>query len=250
MKNIVVARAAFALLPFALLAGLVLGGLGPRRELEEARREIERMKSRPERAGGAGSLNVITDVVRIPPRPATETRAPQSPATDGTAERPAPGAADLEPTASAPERPAERISLRERLETAREAWAVRVDVARNTFAARTGYRGEELAEFDTILAAMNLRLRNTFEQFARQLAAGEELTVERGVRMVNELTGALALTYDELDRKLPSAWRAAAGDDFDLTDFIDPSVAEPLIPVESQIENRPRRRGPRRPGRP
>lgn len=239
MKSPVPFRAAGALLllPFALLVGLALGGLGPRREIDEVRRELARLKARPERAGGAGSLNVITDVVRIPPRPPpAAAREPAAPGDDA-----APAEAETPPPA-APPAPPERISLKDRLETAREAWAVRAEVARNTFAARTGYRGEELAAFDTIVAAMNLRLRHTFEQFARELATGENLTVERGVRMVNELTGALTLTYDELDRRLPATWRAAAGDDFDLTDFIDPSVAEPLIPVETQIENRPRRR--------
>ncbi len=244
MKHLIWSRVSgWALVPAALLAGLALGGWGPRRELDKAHAEIARLKTLPGRGAEAGSLNVITGVVGIPAGRARRT-APQRPSAPAapapTAEDPpevsddAP-APDQEPAADDP-----RVSLAERLEEARAAWAVRVDIARNTFVARTGLRGDDLQRFDVAMAAMNLRFKAAFEKLALALAAGEEINAERGIRTVHELTGILALAYDELDRQLPPAWRATAGDDFNLVDFVDPSVAEPLIPVERQLENRPR----------
>lgn len=236
----------WALAPLALFAGLVLGGWGPRRELERANAEIARLKARGPRGGDGASLNVITGVVGLPA--AGERRAETPPAKE-------PAPASEPPAAPAPAEPAEnrpRISLAERLEEARAAWAVRVDIARNTFVARTGLRDEDLKRFDVVVAAMNLRLQAAFERLAQAVAAGEEVTPERALRIVHDLTGILTLTYDELDRQLPSTWRAAAGDDFDLTDFIDPSVAQPLVAVEPLLGNRPRfgpgRRRRERPG--
>lgn len=225
----------WALVPLALFGGLVLGGWGPRRELERANAEIARLKARGPRGGDGASLNVITGVVGLPA--AGERRTETPPASKETAPLPQ-TAAPATPAEPAENRP--RISLAERLEEARAAWAVRVDIARNTFVARTGLRDEDLKRFDVVVAAMNLRLQAAFEQLAQAVAAGEEITPERALRIVHDLTGILTLTYDELDRQLPSTWRAAAGDDFDLTDFIDPSVAQPLVAVEPLLEDRPR----------
>ena len=230
--------------PVALLLGLILGGMAPRRELDKARTEIERLKSQGGSRGG-NSLNMITDVVRIP-TDATTRNIEQPPEPLDTGEREV-GEDDesipaATPPADEPSPPAGPTGLAEQLAAAREAWKIRSDIARNSFLSRTGLRENAVVDFDVIIAAMNLRLRSSFEDLARTLAAGEDLTTERGVRMINNLTGVLALTYDELDRKLPTTWRAAGGDDFDLTDFIDPSVAEPLIPVGHKLEDRHRRR--------
>ncbi|HMP72480.1 MAG TPA: hypothetical protein PKE55_04380 [Kiritimatiellia bacterium] len=241
---------ALIVVPIALLAGIILGGLAPRRELEKARIEIQDLKTRGERRGGASSLNILTDVVRIPsettPRNMPESRpAEPSPFDSGsfpeTDDSPAPELTESEE--ALPPSPSVSESLADRLDDAREAWAIRAEIARNSFLSRTRLRNDEAVQFDVVIAAMNLRLQSAFQNLSQTLLAGEDLTTERGVRVLHDLTGVLTLTYDELDRKLPSTWRAAAGDDFDLTDFIDPSVAEPLIPVEHKLEDRPRRRG-------
>jgi hypothetical protein len=129
-----------------------------------------------------------------------------------------------------------------------ELWKVRSDVARNTFLARAKFNTEEAAQFDVLLAAMNLRLRATIEQIAVGLRAGETPSPESGVRAIHTLSGALATTYDEMDRTLPPGWRAAGDEPLDLVDFVDPSVAEPLIGVE-QLLPRGRRGGQFRMGR-
>lgn len=231
-------------IPLALLVGFVLGGLGPRHELAKAKTEIDWLKTKPSRRGDT-SLNLITDVVRIPKERTEEpTRVEpveESDTTDLIGPSPPP-----EPTSpSGSETPSPQPapeSLEDQLALAREAWAIRSDIARSTFLSRTGLSGEESIQFDVLQAAMNLRLRASFEKLANLLSAGQEMSPELGIRAINEITGALTVTYDELDRKLPSHWRETAGEDFDLTDFIDPSVAEPLIPVEKKLSERPRDR--------
>jgi hypothetical protein len=53
--------------------------------------------------------------------------------------------------------------------------------------------------------------------------------------MMNELSAALVLTYDELDRKLPEDWRREAGPQFELVRFVDPEVLTPLQDLDGVI---------------
>jgi hypothetical protein len=55
---------------------------------------------------------------------------------------------------------------------------------------------------------------------------------------MNELSGIVVTTYDDLDRTLPEDWRDKAGEKFQVFDFINPEVAMPLADVEG-IMNRP-----------
>ncbi len=51
----------------ALLLGLILGGWGPRREVEAARREIEELKAQLRKGGGrTAGLENITTLLRVP----------------------------------------------------------------------------------------------------------------------------------------------------------------------------------------
>lgn len=223
-------------LPLALLAGYILGGLSPRHELTQAKTEIDLLKTQPTRQGGA-ALNVLTDVVRIPspppPAPTTSSAALEDTVSETVPADPIPET----PTPTVPTR-----NLESQLDAARELWEVRSDAARSSFLSRTGLTSNHAIDFDVMMAAMNLRLQASFEKLADRLSAGENMTPELGIRALNELTSALTLTYDELDRKLPFGWRESAGDEFDLTDFVNPSVAEPLIPIESKLNGNSSRR--------
>ena len=54
MKHLIWSRVSgWALVPAALLAGLALGGWGPRRELDKAHAEIARLKTLPGRGAEA-----------------------------------------------------------------------------------------------------------------------------------------------------------------------------------------------------
>ncbi len=41
----------------------------------------------------------------------------------------------------------------------------------------------------------------------------------------------VVLTYDELDRSMPTGWRAVAGEDFNLMTFMDPTTMHELRPL-------------------
>ena len=59
---------------------------------------------------------------------------------------------------------------------------------------------------------------------------------EAGLRMMNEITDALVLTYDELNRSMPPSWSDDAGNEFQLVDYIDPLVAMPLSGLEDTLQ--------------
>jgi hypothetical protein len=81
---------------------------------------------------------------------------------------------------------------------------------------------------------MNRRLAHAIEAWAAGIET-REANAEDGIRLMNQVTGALVLTYDEMDRKLPATWRQTGGKGLQLMDFIDPSVARPLIQVEGKL---------------
>lgn len=221
-------------IPFALLLGIVLGGWGPREDLKLARQEIELLRSRESRKT-ENPVQTVTDWVRLPPR--TEPTPPPEPAPEGVTEDPPP----IQPE-TAPPPP---LDLRAQIDEAMELWKIRTEIARNTLVAQAKFGPEEAAQFDVLLAAMNLRIRASIEQIAASLRAGEEPSPESGVRAIHALSGALATTYDEMDRTLPPGWRVAGEEPVDLVDFVDPSVAEPMIGLENRIPRGPPRRRPR-----
>jgi len=130
-------------------------------------------------------------------------------------------------------RPGDERTLRERIDEASEAWRVRSEIARNNFVTRAELTPEEAAKFDTLVEAMNLRIQNCFQAFADAVQAGEPITPALGARMIHDLSEAVVLTYDEMDRELPS-WRQKAGG-LDLGDMLDPATAEPLLPIEDRL---------------
>jgi hypothetical protein len=237
-------KAGAVLVPAALVVGLVLGGYAPRRDLQLVRAELEWLQSQSGRRGGR--LESLTQMVQIPaetPRPRRVEPEPRDPA---SGDEPL-----AEPTAQEVAAPVqeETVTLAERLDTARELWALRSEMARNTFVSRAVLNPEEAARFDVLMDAMNIRIRDGFQNAVVAIESEGELTPERITRLLHEVTGALALTYDEMDRTLPAHWRQAAGRDLELFDFIDPSVAEPLLEVEGLLEESPRYDRRRRSGR-
>lgn len=226
-------------IPAALIIGIVVGGQGPKRDLERARAELEwlRAEARPRQVRMDPVMQMVSFPAPEPTRIETPPRA-SAPllAENGDSEDEPLAATEItEPVASS------APSLEERLETARDLWQLRVDIARNTFVSRAALDRDAAARFDVLMAAMNLRIRGEFEAIAERIAEEEAFTPEDVTRMIHQITGALTLTYDELDRAMPLGWRSAAGTELDLFDFIDPSVAEPLLDVESLLDTLPER---------
>ena len=251
-------------LPVALLVGLIVGAWGPRSELRHAREEIGKLEALLKEGGGRQArLDGITRMLSIPESPdsapATRTpdatchplvptasgdeRTPSKPAGDAPPQSPdetnaSPAAGETAPDDDERNQPAD---LRARIDQAMDLWKLRSDIARSTFVSNAGLSDKESMQFDVLIAAMNMRIRDHIETWAEAMANdAAEMSEEAGVRLMGDLTGAMVLTYDEMDRTLPDRWRTSSGNDFSLTDLIDPSVAEPLIGVEGKL-GRPRR---------
>jgi len=244
---------AYGWIPVALLAGLIVGSWGPGSDLRKARAELAELR-KTQRGGRspAARFDSVSSLLRIPDpsrRPAVETVASDAPATTSQTNLVTPeldvatvaGAGDEGAGTDAVRR--RPTDLQERIDEATELWRIRSDIARNTFVANAQLNDEATTQFDVLVASMNVRLQDRLEHWAESIKSAEEMGPEIGVRMINDLTDVMVVTYEEMDRTMPGDWRDRSGGSVDLTDFIDPSVAKPLIGVENKIEDGPRRRG-------
>ena len=90
-------------------------------------------------------------------------------------------------------------------------------------------------DFDVLVAAMNLKMEQRIGDWVETIKKSDTVRPEDGARLMHALTGAVVETYDEFDRKMPGTWRESAGEEFMLFDFVNPSVGEKLIDVESTL---------------
>jgi len=103
---------------------------------------------------------------------------------------------------------------------------------RSNFVERAELDSDQATRFDVLVAAMNMRLREQVKGWQAEAELGELPRAELRARVMNEMSSVMVLTYDELDRTMPAAWREEAGPDFNLYTFVDPQVmreARPFI---------------------
>jgi hypothetical protein len=248
----------YVLIPFAVLLGLVLGGWGPRSELKTIKQDLKETRRLLKEGGkqqGAGTdmanmsrlLGIGADDARdktqadmsTPSTGATDDAANEQPeATGGDLPEDAATLADTADTAPREATDPEERSARgmeQEIDRAMELWKLRSDIARSTFLANGEFSDEEAMHFDVLMEAMNIRLGHTIETWATAVENKQDVGAEEGVRLMNGVTDALVVTYDEMDRKLPGDWRETGGKDLRLFDFIDPAVAKPMIRVEGRM---------------
>lgn len=226
----------------AVLAGMVLGGWGPRSDLRRAREEIEDLKRRGARGWTqGGEIQGVRQMLRLADDGTVRTRAaerargkpaaPRSGSGGGVAA--APAATQAVARAASPTNDgAEAIWEGADIEEAAKFWNARAALARNSLVSNLKLDAARAEQFDTLVAAMNLRLETGISNWVQGVKARGEVTTEDGVRLMSELSSAVVLTYNELDRAMPSGWRKAAGDKFEVINFVDPAVAMPLMEVE------------------
>lgn len=236
----------------ALLIGLLLGEWSLREDLRKARRELDLARAQLHKgAGKAAGMAGITSMLQIPERRSREpSHAVVAPVR--SAAEPVPAEGDLQDASQAVEIATNAVvgmaegqtnmSLKERIRSATELWRTRKDLARTSFMDNVKPEAAQAVQFDVVMSAMNLRLSNSIQKWAEALTTEEQFSPEMGIRMMNELSGVVVLTYDELDRTLAPEWRQRAGEDFQLLDFINPEVALPLVGVEDVIRKGEERR--------
>jgi hypothetical protein len=78
---------------------------------------------------------------------------------------------------------------------------------------------------------------------ADRVASAESLTPELGIRLMGDISTSLAEAYDAIGTCVDEDHRGEVSR-LELTNFIDPSVGEPLIAVQDKLEDfgeRPRK---------
>ena len=85
--------------------------------------------------------------------------------------------------------------------------------------------------FEVALCYMNDDLRETMAALAEAIAEQGRMTPELSLRMIGDATGAMAETYDRIAAIVPESAVSEVAE-LPVFEFIDPSVAEPLIEVQ------------------
>jgi len=248
-------------LPFVLLLGLIIGGWAPKEELRSAKKENAELRQKLASREKDTRADAFTHLVQIPDRAKKPTSPALSKAAPTHANVPDDTLKDVDLTAAssaatnkagisvtAPGTNAKEFSpedLSARIEEAKELWKTRVEIARAQWIDRLKLPPEAAVQFDAAINAMNEELYTSMQGLADALQTGGNLTPELGTRFFNEMTMSLVKTYDDLDAFVPAEQRGEAAK-LELTDFIDPAVAEPLIAVQDKLSDMP---GPGREGR-
>jgi len=79
---------------------------------------------------------------------------------------------------------------------------------------------------------MNQQLEVGLQEWADKVREKGAPKAQDGVRLMNMMTGAVVQGYDFMDQRMPSGWEAEAGKDFQIFDFVNPSVAKPIFDLE------------------
>ena len=238
-------------LPLVFIAGGLVGYYGPAEELRsrDVREKEEKTKAKPKNAFGS-----FTELVNIPevakrPRRVKETE----PATNTTAvagrlgEAPLPGESAGGRVGDAPlpekRRRVAPEDLRARIDEASELWRTRIEIARASAIDKLGLDDKGAESFNDAIEDMNAKLRESIQIVADRVASSESLTHELGVRLMGDIATSLAEAYDAIGTCVDEDHRGEVSR-LELTNFIDPSVGEPLIAVQDKLEDfgeRPRK---------
>ena len=238
-------------LPLVFIAGGLVGYYGPAEELRsrDVREKEEKTKAKPKNAFGS-----FTELVNIPevakrPRRVKDT-APATNKNDvagrvGDAPLPGESASGRVGDAPLPEK-RKRVApedLRARIDEAAELWRTRIEIARASAIEKLGLDDKGAEAFNDAIEDMNAKLRESIQIVADRVASSESLTQELGVRLMGDIATTLAETYDSLATCVDEDHRGEVSR-LELTNFIDPSVGEPLIAVQDKLEDfgeRPRK---------
>ncbi len=247
------------LIPFAFILGGLAGYWGANDDLRALRAKAEvSASSKRTSANGFGSFAQLVQIPetakkRRPPKkhslkpkpPETKKVQPQpkaqsTPVADVATSEPMPDvpATNAVAEAAAPQQPAHNASpedLRVRIEEAAELWRTRADLARAKALEKLKLDAAGEARFDAAVNEMNERIHTSMQTIADMLANEEAMTPEISVRLMGDVAITLADTYDSLG-SFAGEDRRGDVSSLQLIDFVDPSVAEPLIPVQGKLD--------------
>ena len=234
----------FLWLPLAFVAGGLVGAWGPSGELRAFRDRSSKDERRERKVQGFDAFARMVNIPEVAKRhrqgrnktntvAKVKTPEPAKGASDGGTPQPKPAPRRLNPE-----------DLRSRIDEAAELWRTRSELVFADTVKKLGIDAAGEARFEEILVRMNDEIRSSVQAIADALAAEEEMTPELGVRLMGDLSTTVAEAYDRIGECAGSNRRGEVSR-LNLTDFVDPSVAEPLIGVQHKLEAFPMRR-PRR----
>lgn len=235
-------------LPLVFVAGGIIGYYGPAEELRarNAREQEEKAKKSKTR----NAFGSFTELVNIPdvakrPRRVKDTGATMgadpsvSPAGSDPAGSASDSAAETNATAEATAPRRRRVApedLRARIDEAAELWRTRIEIARASAIEKLGLDDKGAELFNDAIEDMNAKLRESIQIVADRVASSESLTHELGVRLMGDIATSLAEAYDAIGTCVDEDHRGEVSR-LELTNFIDPSVGEPLIAVQDKLED-------------
>ena len=124
--------------------------------------------------------------------------------------------------------------LRARIDEAADIWRTRVEIARAQTIEKLGLDDAGVEKFNAAVDNMNVKLRDSIQIIATKIAQEENMTPELGVRLMGDLCTTLAESYDEIGQCVGDDRRGEISS-LELHNFVDPSVAEPLISVQGKL---------------
>ena len=235
-------------LPAVFLLGAIIGGWGARERLARERASLDRSRASERESGRQMGFDAFTKALNLPEkarRPGRRGTPPQGAATNVVRNAVAPASTNVvsqttietnaNQSASGNERRRMRAeNLSARIEEAKELWRARVEIARANAVKRLNLDSTGEKAFDEALVRMNQKIAESVAAVAERLSGEEKFTPELGVRLMGDLGISLAETYDELGGAVGEAARAEVSE-LNLVDFVDPSVAEPLVELQDKL---------------
>ena len=229
---------AVVFIPLAFVLGGLVGAWRPNEELKALK---ARPAEVPQKQQNQAGFDSFAKMVNIPdaakaPRPRRPMRKPAEKA-DGDAKPDAPENVAENKPEERNDQPRREISpedLRARIDEAAELWRTRVEIARAQTIDKLGLDAAGTEQFNAAVDNMNLKLRDSIQTIATRLANEENMTPELGVRLMGDLCTTLAESYDEIGQCVGEDRRGEISS-LELHNFVDPSVAEPLISVQGKL---------------
>lgn len=219
-------------LALAVLIGLIVGSWGPREDLRILREKTQEERSTKKTSVTSG-FDAFAKLASIPDVAKKTVKKPSSgQKTEDKRQR-------SDQTSQTPQTfqtPQTSLDLRARIEQAAELWRTRVDLATKQWKEKLGVKDDDAASasFDETVASMNDELRETMQALADEIEQAGRMTPELSLRMMGDASRVLSETYDSLRTVLPPEQTETVSE-VPVFEFIDPSVAEPLIGVQDKL---------------
>lgn len=177
-----------------VVLGFLLGGLGPRRDLENEREKVSRLQDellkaeRRARGGGLGrGVLPGLDGIFSSPGPSDEDPQEAVPEEDWEAEvGMEPGNDELVEAEQVPRSPGAELK---EFDLAVDAQRLRAEQNRASLAEQADLSSAELEEFDRIVADMNLALAEHAEEVLAMVTSGEEPSPRQFLGISHDVTG-------------------------------------------------------------